>query len=61
MRFIDEFGPVDVYLRAYADLAVLHSVVPETEGLNYVEAMDWILTHTDVDEGVRNVLVASSR
>lgn len=58
VRFIDEFGPVDVYLMAYADLAVLHSVVPETEGLNYVEAMDWILTHTDVDEGVRNVLVA---
>ena len=58
VRFEDEKGPVDVYLMAYADLAVLHTVVPETEGLSYVQAMDWILNHTEVDEKARNVLVA---
>lgn len=58
VRFEDEEGPVDVYLMAYADLAVLHTVVPETAELNYVQAMDWVLNHTDVDETVRNVLVA---
>lgn len=58
VRFEDEEGPVDVYLMAYADLAVLHAVVPETADLNYVQAMDWVLNHTEVDKAARNVLVA---
>lgn len=58
VRFEDEYGPVDVYLMAYADLAVFHTIVPETLGLNYCEAMDWILSHTQTDRNARNVLVA---
>ncbi|MDO4281978.1 MAG: exonuclease SbcCD subunit D [Peptococcaceae bacterium] len=49
---------VDIYLMAYADLAVLHALVPETAGMNYPEAMDWILSHTALDPSVINVLVA---
>lgn len=58
VRFEDADGPVDVYLMAYADLTVLHTVVPETEGMGYPEAMDWVLRHTEVDDEARNILVA---
>ena len=58
VRLEDEDGPVDVYLMAYADLAVLHQVVPETAALDYPQAMDWILAHTTLDTAARHVLVA---
>lgn len=58
VRFEDAAGPVDVYLMAYADLAVLHALVPETAELAYPEAMDWILSHTELDPAARHVLVA---
>lgn len=58
VRLEDEDGPVDIYLMAYADLAVLHQVVPETAALDYSQAMDWILAHTTLDTAARHVLVA---
>lgn len=58
VRLRDENGPVDIYLMAYADLAVLHQMVPETADLDYPQAMDWILSHTALDESARHVLVA---
>lgn len=58
VRLDDEDGPVDIYLMAYADLAVLHQVVPETAALDYPQAMDWILAHTALDTAARHVLVA---
>ena len=58
VRLEDEDGPVDIYLMAYADLAVLHQVVPETAALDYPQAMDWILAHTALDTAARHVLVA---
>ena len=58
VRLQDADGPVDIYLMAYADLAVLHTLVPETEPLDYPEAMDWILSHTPLAEDARHVLVA---
>lgn len=58
VRLEDADGPVDVYLMAYADLAVLHALVPETEKMDYPEAMDYILSHTPLDPQARHVLVA---
>lgn len=58
VRLEDADGPVDVYLMAYADLAVLHTLVPETEKMDYPEAMDYILSHTPLDPQARHVLVA---
>ena len=39
VRLTDADGPVDVYLMAYADLAVLHRLVPETEDMDYAMAL----------------------
>lgn len=58
VRLEDADGPVDIYLMAYADLAVLHALVPETEKMDYPEAMDYILSHTPLDPQARHVLVA---
>lgn len=58
VRLTDADGPVDVYLMAYADLAVLHQLVPETEGMDYAQAMDHVLSQTALDPAARNVLVA---
>ena len=58
VRLTDADGPVDVYLMAYADLAVLHQLVPETEGMDYSQAMDHVLSRTALDPAARNVLVA---
>ena len=58
VRLEDGAGPVDVYLMAYADLAVLHVLVPETEGMDYPETMDYILSHIALDPEARHVLVA---
>lgn len=58
VRLEDADGPVDIYLMAYADLAVLHTLVPETEKMDYPEAMDHILSHTPLDPQARHVLVA---
>lgn len=58
VRLEDADGPVDIYLMAYADLAVLHTLVPETEKMDYPEAMDYILSHTPLDPQARHVLVA---
>lgn len=58
VRLEDADGPVDVTLMAYADLAVLHTLVPETADMNYPEAMAWVLGHHTIDHSVRNVLVA---
>lgn len=58
VRLTDADGPVDVYLMAYADLAVLHQLVPETEGMDYAQAMDHVLSQTPLDPAARNVLVA---
>lgn len=58
VRLEDADGPVDIYLMAYADLAVLHALVPETEKFDYPEAMDYILSHTPLDPQARHVLVA---
>ena len=58
VRLIDANGPVDVYLMAYADLAVLHQLVPETEDMDYAHAMDHVLSRTALDPAARNVLVA---
>lgn len=58
VRLEDADGPVDIYLMAYADLAVLHALVPETEKFDYPEAMDYILSHTPLDSQARHVLVA---
>lgn len=54
----DEFGIVNFHLMAYADLSIIHTMMPETQGLNYVEAIDWILQHTDLDPSHRHVLIA---
>lgn len=58
VRLHDADGPVDVTLMAYADLAVLHALVPETAELDFPQAMDWVLRHTDLDPAARQVLVA---
>lgn len=58
VRLYDADGPVDVTLMAYADLAVLHALVPETAELDFPQAMDWVLRHTDLDPAARQVLVA---
>lgn len=58
VRLEDADGPVDIYLMAYADLAVLHTLVPETEKMDYPEAMDYILSHTPLVPQARHVLVA---
>ena len=58
VRLMDEAGPVDFYLMSYADLPILHTIVPETVAMDYAEAMDWILSHTDIDRNARNVLIA---
>ena len=58
VRLTDADGPVDVYLMAYADLAVLHQLVPETEDMDYAHAMDHVLSRTALDPAARNVLVA---
>lgn len=58
VRLYDAEGPVDVTLMAYADLAVLHALVPETAELDFPQAMDWVLRHTDLDPAARQVLVA---
>lgn len=58
VRLYDADGPVDVTLMAYADLAVLHALVPETAELDFPQAMDWVLCHTDLDPAARQVLVA---
>lgn len=58
VRLTDADGPVDVYLMAYADLAVLHQLVPETEDMDYAHAMDHVLSQTALDPAARNVLVA---
>lgn len=58
VRLYDADGPVDVTLMAYADLAVLHALVPETAELDFPQAMDWVLRHTDLDPAARQALVA---
>lgn len=58
VRLHDADGPVDVTLMAYADLAVLHALVPETAELDFPQAMDWVLRHTDLAPAARQVLVA---
>lgn len=58
VRLEDADGPVDVYLMAYADLAVLHQLVPETADMDYAQAMDHILSQTPLDPAARHVLVA---
>ncbi len=58
VRLYDADGPVDVTLMAYADLAVLHALVPETAELDFPQAMDWVLRHTDLAPAARQVLVA---
>lgn len=58
VRLYDADGPVDVTLMAYADLALLHALVPETADLDFPQAMDWVLRHTDLASDARQVLVA---
>lgn len=58
VRLYDHDGPVDIVLMAYADLAILHTVVSETVSMTYAEAMDWILSHTPLDPKARHVLIA---
>lgn len=58
VRLMDHEGPVDFYLMSYADLPILHTVVPETMSMDYADAMDWILSHTELDKNARNILVA---
>ncbi|MEE0434980.1 MAG: exonuclease SbcCD subunit D [Peptococcaceae bacterium] len=58
VRLYDDAGPLDIILMAYADLAVLHTLVPETASMTYAEAMDWILSHIPLDPQARHVLVA---
>lgn len=58
VRLYDADGPIDVTLMAYADLAVLHALVPETVEMAYPEAMAWVLAHHVLDDSARNLLVA---
>ena len=58
VRMYDADGTVDFYLMAYADLAVLHQMVPETVELDYPKTMDYLMQHTTLDASARNVLLA---
>lgn len=57
VRLFDADGPVDIYLLAYADLALIREMCPETQGMDYSEAMSWVITHISLD-APRNILVA---
>lgn len=51
-------GDYDIYLMAYADLALIHTLVPDTQGLDYAEAMDYLMKQLTLDTSVKNILVA---
>ena len=54
----DEYGMVEYHFMSYADLSVIHAMVPETKQLDYAESMDFLLQQLDLDMGHRHILIA---
>lgn len=58
VRLFDETGPVDFYLFPYADLAMIHHLAPETEGMDYAAAIAYLLDKITLAPEARHVLIA---
>lgn len=58
VTFIDEYGPVHVYLMPFLKPAYVRHVHPEAEADSYESAVQAVLDRTSVNFAERNVLVA---
>lgn len=54
----DEFGPLNVYLLPFIKPVHVRAHYSEENIVTYTDAVRTALTHTDIDENVRNVIIA---